>query len=351
MKRSININALTRPIIQKMQAYRSARLEFVESDREMILLDANENPFDTGLNRYPDPMQTKLKERLGIVKHVDPSNIFLGNGSDELISLMMVAFCEPKEEEEVLLVPPTFGMYQVSANLNGVACIEVPLISGFQLNVIEILAQASNRTKLIFIPTPNNPTGNRFPMKDLKAIVEGFPGLVVIDEAYAEFSPGETAIDWLEDYHNVVVLQTFSKAQGLAGARVGMAFAHQDIIGVLNKIKAPYNLNVLSQQAVFDRLDNADVVANEVQLMLKEKQVLRSEMKQLRFVEEIFPSDANFILIRVDDSQFRYKQLIDKGIVVRNPSNQYACKNTLRISIGTATQNEALITAFKTMDQ
>jgi histidinol-phosphate aminotransferase len=263
---------------------------------------------------------------------------------------MMVAFCEPKEEE-VLLVPPTFGMYQVSANLNGVACIEVPLISGFQLNVIEILAQASNRTKLIFIPTPNNPTGNRFPMKDLKAIVEGFPGLVVIDEAYAEFSPGETAIDWLEDYHNVVVLQTFSKAQGLAGARVGMAFAHQDIIGVLNKIKAPYNLNVLSQQAVFDRLDNADVVANEVQLMLKEKQVLRSEMKQLRFVEEIFPSDANFILIRVDDSQFRYKQLIDKGIVVRNPSNQYACKNTLRISIGTATQNEALITAFKTMDQ
>ena len=350
MKRSININALTRPIIQTMQAYRSARLEFVESDREMILLDANENPFDTGLNRYPDPMQTKLKERLGIVKHVDPSNIFLGNGSDELISLMMVAFCEPKEEE-VLLVPPTFGMYQVSANLNGVACIEVPLISGFQLNVTEILAQASNRTKLIFIPTPNNPTGNRFPMKDLKAIVEGFPGLVVIDEAYAEFSPGETAIDWLEDYHNVVVLQTFSKAQGLAGARVGMAFAHQDIIGVLNKIKAPYNLNVLSQQAVFDRLDNADVVANEVQLMLKEKQVLRSEMQQLRFVEEIFPSDANFILIRVDDSQFRYKQLIEKGIVVRNPSNQYACKNTLRISIGTATQNEALITAFKTMDQ
>ena len=350
MKRSININALTRPIIQTMQAYRSARLEFVESDREMILLDANENPFETGLNRYPDPMQTELKERLAKVKAVSPSHIFLGNGSDELINLLMVAFCEPKENE-ILLVPPTFGMYQVSANLNGVACIEVPLISGFQLNVIEILAQASNRTKLIFIPTPNNPTGNRFPMKDLKAIVEGFPGLVVIDEAYAEFSPGETAIDWLEDYHNVVVLQTFSKAQGLAGARVGMAFAHQDIIGVLNKIKAPYNLNVLSQQAVFDRLDNADVVANEVQLMLKEKQVLRSEMKQLRFVEEIFPSDANFILIRVDDSQFRYKQLIDKGIVVRNPSNQYACKNTLRISIGTATQNEALITAFKTMDQ
>ena len=350
MKRSININALTRPIIQTMQAYRSARLEFVESDREMILLDANENPFETGLNRYPDPMQTELKERLAKVKAVSPSHIFLGNGSDELINLLMVAFCEPKENE-ILLVPPTFGMYQVSANLNGVDTIEVPLIANFQLNVTEILAQASNRTKLIFIPTPNNPTGNRFPMKDLKAIVEGFPGLVVIDEAYAEFSPGETAIDWLEDYHNVVVLQTFSKAQGLAGARVGMAFAHQDIIGVLNKIKAPYNLNVLSQQAVFDRLDNADVVANEVQLMLKEKQVLRSEMKQLRFVEEIFPSDANFILIRVDDSQFRYKQLIDKGIVVRNPSNQYACKNTLRISIGTATQNEALITAFKTMDQ
>ena len=350
MKRSINIDALTRPTIQAMQAYRSARSEFVASDREMILLDANENPFETGLNRYPDPMQTELKERVAKVKAVAPSHIFLGNGSDELINLLMVAFCEPKEDE-ILLVPPTFGMYQVSANLNGLACVEVPLISGFQLNVSEILAQATDRTKMIFIPTPNNPTGNRFPMKNIKAIVAGFPGLVVVDEAYAEFSPGETAIDWLADYHNVVVLQTFSKAQGLAGARVGMAFAHPDIIGVLNKIKAPYNLNVLSQQAVFDRLDNADAVANEVQLMLKEKEVLTSTIQQLRLVKEIFPSDANFILIRVDDSQLRYKQLIDKGIVVRNPSNQYACENTLRISIGTAAQNKALITAFKTMDQ
>lgn len=350
MKRSINIDALTRPTIQAMQAYRSARSEFVASDREMILLDANENPFETGLNRYPDPMQTELKERLAKVKAVEPSHIFLGNGSDELINLLMVAFCEPKEDE-ILLVPPTFGMYQVSANLNGLACVEVPLISGFQLNVSEILARATDRTKMIFIPTPNNPTGNRFPMKDIKAIVAGFPGLVVVDEAYAEFSPVETAIDWLADYHNVVVLQTFSKAQGLAGARVGMAFAHPDIIGVLNKIKAPYNLNVLSQQAVFDRLDNADAVANEVQLMLKEKEVLTSTIQQLRLVKEIFPSDANFILIRVDDSQLRYKQLIDKGIVVRNPSNQYACENTLRISIGTAAQNKALIAAFKTMDQ
>ena len=350
MKRSINIDALTRPTIQAMQAYRSARSEFVASDREMILLDANENPFETGLNRYPDPMQTELKERLAKVKAVEPSHIFLGNGSDELINLLMIAFCEPKEDE-ILLVPPTFGMYQVSANLNGVACVEVPLISGFQLNVSEILARATDRTKMIFIPTPNNPTGNRFPMKDIKAIVAGFPGLVVVDEAYAEFSPGETAIDWLADYHNVVVLQTFSKAQGLAGARVGMAFAHPDIIGVLNKIKAPYNLNVLSQQAVFDRLDNADTVASEVQLMLKEKGVLVSKIQQIRLVKEIFPSDANFILIRVDDSQLRYKQLIDKGIVVRNPSNQYACENTLRISIGTAAQNKALIAAFKTMDQ
>jgi len=350
MKRSINIDALTRPTIQAMQAYRSARSEFVASDREMILLDANENPFETGLNRYPDPMQTELKERLAKVKAVEPSHIFLGNGSDELINLLMVAFCEPKEDE-ILLVPPTFGMYRVSANLNGVACVEVPLISGFQLNVSEILAQATDRTKMIFIPTPNNPTGNRFPMKNIKAIVAGFPGLVVVDEAYAEFSPGETAIDWLADYHNVVVLQTFSKAQGLAGARVGMAFAHPDIIGVLNKIKAPYNLNVLSQQAVFDRLDNADTVASEVQLMLKEKGVLVSKIQQIRLVKEIFPSDANFILIRVDDSQLRYKQLIDKGIVVRNPSNQYACENTLRISIGTAAQNKALIAAFKTMDQ
>jgi len=287
MKRSINIDALTRPTIQAMQAYRSARSEFVASDREMILLDANENPFETGLNRYPDPMQTELKERVAKVKAVAPSHIFLGNGSDELINLLMVAFCEPKEDE-ILLVPPTFGMYQVSANLNGVACVKVPLISGFQLNVSEILAQATDRTKMIFIPTPNNPTGNRFPMKDIKAIVAGFPGLVVVDEAYAEFSPGETAIDWLADYHNVVVLQTFSKAQGLAGARVGMAFAHPDIIGVLNKIKAPYNLNILSQQAVFDRLDNADAVANEVQLMLKEKKVLNLKYSNLDLLKKFF---------------------------------------------------------------
>ena len=350
MKRTIDISKITRSSILKMQAYQSAREEFVGSDREMILLDANENPFKTGLNRYPDPMQTKLKTRLAQVKQVEESNVFLGNGSDELISLMLVAFCEPKEDQ-VMLVPPTFGMYQVSANLNGVGVVEVPLIEDFQLDVPSILEQANDYTKLIFIPTPNNPTGNRFPMKDLEAVAQGFPGLVVIDEAYAEFSPGETAIDWLDQYHNVVVLQTFSKAQGLAGARVGMAFAHSEIIAVLNKIKAPYNLNVLSQQAVSERLDNADQVLNEVQLMLEQKQVLINEIQSLNLVKKVFPSDANFILVRVDDSRKRYNQLIEKGIVVRNPSKQIACKNTLRISIGTPDENQQLIDALKSIDE
>lgn len=350
MKRTINIDLITRPIIQQLKAYQSAREEFVGTDREMILLDANENPFETGLNRYPDPLQTQLKERLSAIKRVQASNIFLGNGSDELISLMMVAFCEPKEDK-IMLVPPTFGMYQVSANLNGVGIVEVPLIKDFQLDVPSILAEADEHTKMIFIPTPNNPTGNRFPMADLELIVQGFPGLVVIDEAYAEFSPGETGIDWLDQYHNVVILQTFSKAQGLAGTRVGMAFAHPEIINVLNKIKAPYNLNVLSQQAVFDRLDNTDQVLREVQLMLESKQDLIAEIQKVKYIKKIFPSDANFILVRVDDSQLRYNQLLEIGIVVRNPSKQYACENTLRISIGTAAENQTLIDALKSMDQ
>ncbi len=350
MKRSIDIKKITRPTIQKLNAYRSARKEFVGSSRKMILLDANENPFENGLNRYPDPLQNKLKQRLGKVKGVDPMNIFLGNGSDELINLLMVAFCEPKTDE-IMIAPPTFGMYKVSADLNAVNIMEVPLLKGFQLDVNQILKQASTRTKMIFIPTPNNPSANRFPLQDLKKIVENFPGLVVIDEAYAEFSPGETAIDWLKEYQNVVVLQTFSKAQGLAGARVGMAFADSEIVEVLNKIKAPYNLNILSQKAVFDRLDKTDQVKKEVQLLLEQKKAFILNIKDIKFIKKIFPSDANFILIRFDNSKLRYDQLIKKGIVVRNPSNQYLCENTLRITLGTKTENQALITAFKAMDQ
>jgi histidinol-phosphate aminotransferase len=350
MKRTVTIEKLIRPVIHVLKGYRSAREEFVGSDRKMILLDANENPFETGINRYPDPLQNNLKDRISQVKNIPPTSIFLGNGSDELINLLMIAFCEPKEEE-IMIVPPTFGMYQVSANLNGVAVIEVPLINDFQLDVNEIIAQATDRTKMIFIPTPNNPSGNRFPMEDLEKIIQKFPGLVVIDEAYAEFSPGETAVDWLTQYENIIVLQTFSKAQGLAGVRVGMAFAKQDIIEVLNKIKAPYNLNVLSQQAVFDRLDNPDVVAAEVKLLLEFKKNLVVELQKISFVKNIYPSDANFILIRFDDSTLRYNQLIERGIVVRNPSKQKSCENTLRITIGTDTENLALINAFKAMDK
>ena len=350
MKRIIDLKKITRPSIQQLKAYRSAREEFVGSNRKMILLDANENPFENGLNRYPDTLQNKLKTRLAKVKRVTPKNIFLSNGSDELINLLIVAFCEPKEDQ-IMIVPPTFGMYKVSADLNAVNVLEVPLLKGFKLDVRQIIDQATAKTKMIFIPTPNNPSGNRFPLEDLKKIVQDFPGLVVIDEAYAEFSPGETAIDWLEEYQNVVVLQTFSKAQGLAGARVGMAFADCGIVEILNKIKAPYNLNVLSQKAVFERLDNANKVKKEVELLLEQKKFFILEIQVVRFIYEIFPSDANFILARVDDSQLRYDQLIKKGIVVRNPSNQYLCENTLRITLGTEAENKALIKALKTMDQ
>ena len=337
-------------MINELNGYKSAREEFVSSNKDMILLDANENPFETGMNRYPDPFQTSLKERISKVKNVASTSIFLSNGSDELINLFIVAFCEPGEEE-IMIVPPTFGMYQVCANLNGVGVVEVPLIKNFQLDVDEIIARVSDHTKMIFIPTPNNPSGNRFPVEDLKEIIQKFPGLVVIDEAYSEFSPGETAIDWLEQYQNVVVLQTFSKGQGLAGVRLGMVFAHSQIIEVLNKIKAPYNLNVLSQKAVFDRLDNADKVSQEVTEILEFKKELIIQLEKINFVKKIYPSDANFILIRLDDSNLRYNQLIEKGIVVRNPSGQKSCENTLRITIGKESENKALITAFKAMNK
>ncbi len=349
MKRRIDINKITRPTVLKLKSYQSARQEFVGSDREMILLDANENPFNTGLNRYPDPFQGKLKKRISEVKRVEVESIFLGNGSDEIINLLIVAFCEPKRDK-IIIAPPTFGMYKVAADLNSVEVLEVPLLDDFQLNVPAVLEKASIQTKMIFIPTPNNPSGNCFPMRDLEQIAKGFPGLVVIDEAYIEFSPGETTIDWLGQYENIIVLQTFSKAQGLAGARVGMAFAHPDIISILNKIKAPYNLNVISQEAVFNRLNNPKQVEKEIKVILEEKELLVLKINELKFIKNVFPSATNFILIRVDDSQLRYRQLIEKGIVVRNPSKQYLCENTLRITIGTPEENKALIKALKTID-
>lgn len=349
MKDSQRILSWAKEEIIALKPYASAREEFVSSDREMILLDANENPFGEEVNRYPDPMQRKLKKRIAETKKVREEQIFLCNGSDEFFNQLLVCFCTAKVDQ-IMVLPPTFGMYQVCADINAVESIKVPLTNDFQLNIDDILKKKEKQTKIIFIPSPNNPTGNCFAKDDLRKIVEEFDGLVVIDEAYVEFASENSVVSWLDQFENLIVTQTYSKAQGMAGVRLGMAFAHPTVIGLLNKIKAPYNINVLTQNEVLKRLNEQGLVAQQVQQILQEKERLLPLLEELKYIKTIYPSDANFILIRVDDSSKRYQELIDRGIVVRNPSTNYNCQNTLRITIGTFEENNALISALRTMD-
>jgi len=344
------ILAWARPEIVALKPYASARSEFKLGDKEMILLDANENPFNNGMNRYPDPLQLKLKKRLAEAKHLAIEQIFLGNGSDDVLNQLMIAFCTPGKDKAVLL-PPTFGMYQVCANINGIETIEVPLTADFRLDITAINAVQSNATKIIFIPSPNNPTGNCFALEDIKRIVEDFDGLVVVDEAYVEFAIDKSVISWIDKYPNLVVVQTFSKAQGLAGLRLGMAFAHPEIIGLMNKVKAPYNINVLTQKEVMRRLEEQGLIQQQVHQIKQEKEQLLLEFKSIAFIEKVFPSDANFFLVKMDDSKRRYNELIDRGIVVRDSSKNLNCANTLRITVGTPDENNALIIALRSMDK
>jgi histidinol-phosphate aminotransferase len=316
----------------------------------MILLDANENPFDNGMNRYPDPMQLKLKKRLAEAKHLAIDQIFLGNGSDDVLNQLMIAFCAPGKDKAVLL-PPTFGMYQVCANINGIQTIEVPLTDDFHLDIKAISDVQSKATKIIFIANPNNPTGNCFALEDIRKIVEEFDGLVVVDEAYVEFATDKSVISWINDYHNLIVVQTFSKAQGLAGLRLGMAFAHSAIIDLMNKVKAPYNINSLTQKEILKRLEEQGLIQQQVHRIKLEKEQLMLEFESISFIEKVFPSDANFFLIRMDDSTQRYNELIDRGIVVRDSSKTLNCANTLRITVGTPDENNALIIALRSMDK
>ena len=344
------ILAWARPEIVALKPYASARSEFKLGDKEMILLDANENPFNNGMNRYPDPLQLKLKKRLAEAKHLAIEQIFLGNGSDDVLNQLMIAFCTPGKDKAVLL-PPTFGMYQVCASINGIETIEVPLTADFRLDIAAINTVQSNATKIIFIPSPNNPTGNCFALEDIKRIVEDFDGLVVVDEAYVEFAIDKSVISWIDKYPNLVVVQTFSKAQGLAGLRLGMAFAHPEIIGLMNKVKAPYNINVLTQKEVMRRLEEQGLIQQQVHQIKQGKEQLLLEFKSIAFIEKVFPSDANFFLVKMDDSKRRYNELIDRGIVVRDSSKNLNCANTLRITVGTPDENNALIIALRSMDK
>ena len=349
MKPSI-VEKLVRPKVREIAPYRSARDEFEDFEAENIFLDANENPFDTGLNRYPDPLQRKLKRALAEVKGVGPEQILLGNGSDEVLDLIFRTFCEPGEEE-VILLPPTYGMYSVLAKLNNIATKEVLLNQAFELDIDLILSEISSKTKIIFVCSPNNPSGNAIPLAQIQTLLDQFSGIVVVDEAYVDFSGEKSALTILNQYPQLLVCQTFSKAYGLAGIRLGMCFADPMVIDYFNKIKPPYNVNTLTQEQAMKRLESAEQVKTQVKELIAERKKLENELLQFGFVKKIFPSDANFLLVVVDDADKRYKAFIAEGVVLRNRSRLQRCENTLRVTVGTPEENIKFIEICKTIDQ
>jgi histidinol-phosphate aminotransferase len=343
------LEGLLRDNIKNLVPYSSARDEF--KGEASIFLDANENsygsPIEAQYNRYPDPLQWKVKKRLSEIKGVPPQNIFLGNGSDEAIDILFRAFCRPGVDN-VITVPPTYGMYEVSANINDVAIKKVPLTIDYQLDLEGISEAIDENTKMIFICSPNNPTANSINREDIETVLANFPGLVVIDEAYINYSRQKSFIQELTEYGNLVVLQTLSKAWGLAALRVGMAFASEEIIEVFNKVKPPYNINEASQQLALEALTHVDKVNNWIKETIKEREKLVAELLQLPFVVKIFPSDANFILAKTTDAKDIYNFLVERGIIVRDRSKVELCEGSLRITIGTPEENNTLIETLKT---
>jgi histidinol-phosphate aminotransferase len=344
----MDLNKLLRKNILGMKPYSSARDEYKDLQADMVFLDANENPFDTPLNRYPDPQQTRLKECIASQKMVSTDQLLLGNGSDEVLDLIFRAFCEPNQDS-ILTTPPTYGMYDVLANLNAVNNILVPLSPDFQLEVDSILDAIKPQTKLLFICSPNNPSGNSVERKAIERLLKNFNGLVVIDEAYIDFTKDHSWTQVLEEYPNLIVTQTLSKAYGLAGIRLGICYASKAIIAVLNKIKPPYNINSLTQEAAIKAFENKDSVEAQIESILNERINLINAFKSVPFIKKIYPSEANFILIKVDDANKRYEELIKNGIVVRNRSSQLHCENCLRITVGTPSENTQLITLLNTL--
>ncbi len=349
---SFELEELVRPNIARLQPYSSARSEF-EGDAE-VFLDANENAFGSpagdSYNRYPDPLQRELKLRLGNLRGVDAENIFIGNGSDEAIDLLFRIFCEPGRDE-CIICPPTYGMYQVSAEINDTRIKFVRLTREFQLDVVNILEAISPSTKLIFICSPNNPTGNLMKRQDILKIVESFDGIVVVDEAYIDFASDSSLVNEIRSFPNLVVLQTFSKAWGMAGLRVGMAFAGEQVIQLMNRVKPPYNVSGIAQQAVLDAFDQNLQIQKWVSLLLTERERVRESLENMAIVETVFPSDANFLLIKAADSGDIYRYLINEKIIVRDRSSVILCEGCLRITIGTPDENDRLINALKKYDE
>lgn len=350
MKNSFDINTLVRENVKAMKPYSSARDEFEDFDTaEMIFLDANENPFENGVNRYPDPQQTTVKSVLAQHNGVDKNQILLGNGSDEVLDLLFRAFCEPKIDN-IITLPPTYGMYGVLANLNAIENREVLLSTDFQPQLDAIMKAVDTNSKMIFLCSPNNPTGNSFSEKSVHYLLDNFKGLVVIDEAYIDFSDKASWIQKIKDYPNLIITQTLSKAYGLAGIRLGICYASADIISVLNKIKPPYNVNELTQKRALERLANPNQIKEEIISIIAQREQLLKVLNEVNFVSKIYPTEANFILIKVDNANQRYDELIAKGIVIRNRTTQPLCENTLRLTIGTEEENQKLIAALKSLN-
>ena len=335
-----------RPHIMKIQAYSSARDEF--SGDAKVFLDANENPydsFDAGWNRYPDPHQKEIKGKLAALKGVEANQIFVGNGSDEAIDLLYRIFCEPGKDA-VITCPPTYGMYGVSADIHNVENVKVPLTDDFQLDTKAIMEAANERTKMLFICSPNNPTGNSLRVDDITYLLQNFKGIVIVDEAYVDFSPEDSWTSALSHYEHLVVMQTMSKAWGLASVRLGMAFAHPEMIKVLDKVKPPYNISGPNQKIVLEALATPDRVQEQVKEMLVQRDWLVAKLKSVAGVKHIYPSAANFVLVKIAGAHQKYGKLIEQGIVVRDRSNVKLCDDCLRITVGTEEENKQLISAL-----
>lgn len=342
------IKELVRPNIWSLAPYSSARNEY-SGHVAHVFLDANENPFNGPYNRYPDPLQESLKERLSEVKNVPAENIFLGNGSDEAIDLVYRCFCEPKKDN-VVAICPTYGMYEVCANINDVEYRNVMLDENYQITAEKLLAACDANTKAIWICSPNNPTGNDIKNEEIEKVIENFDGIVIVDEAYIDFSKQKSFSRYINsETSNVIVLQTMSKAWGSAAIRLGMAFAKKEIIAIFNKVKYPYNVNMLTQEQAMKRLKDTQPVEQWVNILLQERGRTIEAFSELPICEKIYPTDANFFLARVKDAQSTYNYLVEKGIIVRNRTRVSLCNNCLRVTIGTREENNELIGALRDM--
>ena len=344
----MDINDLVRENIKNLKPYSTARDEF--KGQASVFLDANENsygsPLPANYNRYPDPLQLDLKDAISKIKGVPIENTFLGNGSDEAIDLLFRAFCNPGKDN-VIVLPPTYGMYEVSANINDVEIRKVSLLPNFQLDMEKIAETIDQNTKLIFICSPNNPTGNSINREDIETILTNFKGLVVVDEAYINYARQKTFIQELTEYANLVILQTFSKAWGLAALRLGMAFSSRKVIDILNKIKPPYNINQATQDLAFEALKNISQVNDWIKESVAERQRLSDALIDLKIVTKVYPSDANFILVEVTNALQIYDTLVNQGIIVRDRSKVTLCEGCLRITVGTKEENNHLLNVLK----